>query len=145
MRDMEVTFATLADFASVSADNKLNVMGIWDQINTSQMPAQVLSPYLVIRLHADITEVDSPRRLKITLVDEDGGELLAGEQEIVVARPVESGVAPIYQVISRFPALQFPKPGSYKFAILIDNDHKVDIALRVNLVKQEEDGNDAGS
>ncbi|MDA0232341.1 MAG: hypothetical protein O3B04_05045 [Chloroflexi bacterium] len=136
--DMEITLAVLADFASVSAEGKLNVMGIWDQVKTRQMPAQVLSPYLVMHLEANITEVEQPRLLRIQLVDADGRQLLAGEQQITINRPTEAGVTPSFNVISRFPALQFPQPGLYKFAISIDTDHKRDISLRVNLVTQAE-------
>jgi hypothetical protein len=136
---MEITLAVLADFASVSAQGKLNVMGIWDQINARQMPAGVLAPYLVMHIEGDITEVETPRQLRISLVDADGQQLLAAEQKVTISRPAESGVTPSFNVISRFPTLQFPRPGQYKFAVLIDNDHKRDIPLRVNLVPPRED------
>lgn len=128
---MEITLAVLADFASVSADGKLNVMGIFNQVNPRGIPARILAPYLVIHIEADIAEVDKPRIVRVELVDEDGHQMVAGEQTIVVRRP-NTRVNPGFNLITRFPQLEFPTAGNYKFAIQIDGDHKADVPLRVN-------------
>ncbi|MCH8911310.1 MAG: hypothetical protein IH867_11335 [Chloroflexi bacterium] len=137
MRDiMKVTLGVLADFASISADGKLNIMGIFNQVNPTSLPASILTPFLVLKFEAEITEVDTPRTIVIKLVDADGSQLLSGEQEITLKRPDKPGVRPNFNLFTRFPALVLPKAGDYSFEIIIDKDHKFSVPLRVNEVKE---------
>ena len=129
---MNVTFAVLADFASVSADGKLNIMGIFDEVTPGSFPAQILSTYLVAHYEADVTEVDRPRRIRVELVDPDGNKLFSVEQSITIPRQPPPRLGGSFNHIARFAVLQFPAAGDYQFAILIDDDHKKSIRLRVN-------------
>jgi len=127
-----VTFAVLADFASVSAEGKLNVLGVWDQINPSALPAQILSPYLVMRFEAQVSEVGQKRALRLVLLDEDGEELMAAEAEMAVGTSPRPGVGPRMNHILRIPVLQLPKAGDYVFDVLVDQDSKASVPFRVN-------------
>lgn len=129
---MEITFAVLADYASVSADGKLSVMGIWNQISPVSLPAQVLTPYLVLTLVADVSESGRNRTLKLVLLDADGKQLMSAEHQIVVPVPPRPGASPRMNTILRIPVLQFPTAGDYRFALHVDNDYKAEVLLTVN-------------
>lgn len=137
---MDVTLAVLADFASVSADGKLNIMGIFDEVAPASFPAQILSTYLVAHYEADVTEVDRPRRIRVELVDPDGNKLFSVEQSITVPRRPAPRLGGSFNHIARFAVLQFPAAGDYQFAILIDDDHKQSIRLRVNPLRETPEG-----
>ncbi len=137
---MDVTLAVLGDFASVSADGKLNIMGIFDEINPTSLPAQLLSPYLVAHYEADVTEVGKPRRIRVDLIDPDGNQLFSVSQSITIPRRPAPSMGGGFNHIARFAVLQFPVAGDYKFAILIDDDHKQDISFRVNQPPESAEG-----
>jgi hypothetical protein len=128
---MNINFAVLADFASTSG-NKLNVMGIWDQVNPGTFPAQVLGPFLVMKFEADTTEAGQERRLSVVLVNADGQTMISAEQQLVIPAPPRPGANPNGNIIIQIPVLQFPAAGDYKFSILVDDDHKADARLTVN-------------
>jgi hypothetical protein len=49
---MEVTVAVLADYANVSQDGKLNIMGIFQEINATSLPFVLPQMYLVMSFSA---------------------------------------------------------------------------------------------
>ena len=69
---MDVTFAVVADYANVSREGKLNVMGIFDRIFTRQVPARFPPMQLVVRLEADYEELDTEHAIRVQLADPDG-------------------------------------------------------------------------
>ena len=69
---MDVTFAVVADYANVSREGKLNVMGIFDRVFARQVPARFPPMQLVIRLEADYAELDTEHGIRVQLADPDG-------------------------------------------------------------------------
>ena len=61
---MVVTFAVVADYANVTRDGKLNVMGIFDRVFARQVP--------VSRLEAEYAELDAEHSGRVQLSDPDG-------------------------------------------------------------------------
>ena len=49
---MNVRLAVLADYANVTGDGKLNILGIFDRINLLQIPAVHPQMHLVLRIEA---------------------------------------------------------------------------------------------
>ena len=69
---MDVTFAVVADYANVSREGKLNVMGIFDRVFARQIPARFPPMQLVIRLEADYEELNTEHGIRVQLADPDG-------------------------------------------------------------------------
>ena len=65
---VEVTVAVLADYANVSQDGKLNIMGIFQEINPPALPFALPQMYLVLSLSAGPAEVGSVRNIRIPLI-----------------------------------------------------------------------------
>jgi hypothetical protein len=49
---MEVSLLLTADYASVSKDNKLNIMGIFSRIYVREFPGRHTQMFLVVQLRA---------------------------------------------------------------------------------------------
>jgi hypothetical protein len=115
---MEQTFAVLADFASLTIDHKLNVLGIFDRIVSQNVPAAHPQIYLVVGYKFECTEVGT-KDIKIVLIDADGHVLFSmeGKMDVVAA---ESGVSRSVSQILRLGNLIFPQFGDYEFQVLIN-------------------------
>lgn len=134
---MEVKFAVIADHASITREGKLNVLGIFDIINTRTFPVRLPLFYVVVSYVAGAAEFDNTKQVEIVLSDEDGNRLLALRQELKVARPQISGTLGTANQIAGIAGCPFNKPGSYQFDILVNGDSKKTISLRVNQITQD--------
>ena len=62
---MDVTLAVLADYANVSQDGKLNIMGIFQEVNPPLLPFTLPQMYLVLSLTAGPAEFNTTRDIRI--------------------------------------------------------------------------------
>ena len=117
---MKVTLAVIADYANVTKEGKLNILGIFDTIHATSFPCTHPSLLLVFKLEAGMTEVGRNKKVEVQLMDEDGTKLMSIGTELVIG-PVRPGELFITGSILTFQNLVFPKPGTYQFDIFIDN------------------------
>ena len=129
---MQVKLALLADYANVTGDGKLNILGIFDRINLVQVPAVHPQMHLILRLEAHAAERDRPHKIEIRLQDPDGGTIFEVNGDIV---PHGEGALPIStNQILTLNNLQLEKIGAYKFVVFINNDLKSELPLYVEFV-----------
>ena len=129
---MQVKLAVLADYANVTADGKLNILGIFDRINLVQVPAVHPQMHLVLRLEARAAERDRVHRVEIRLHDPQGTTIFDVNGEIV---PHGDGAQPLTtNQILTLNNLQLEKIGAYNFVIFIDGDLKSELPLHVEFV-----------
>jgi len=133
---MNVKLAVLADFASITRERKLNILGIFDEVNTPILPVQLPIFYVVVAYEAGPVEFDSEKATQIVLTDDDGNEMVRLEQKITVSRAKRPGTRSTMNQITGIAGLPFPKAGDYQFAILIDGGEATTIRLRVNEMKE---------
>lgn len=129
---MDVTLAVLADFASVSREGKLNIMGIFDQINPIAFPAVLPLMHLVISYEASPAEFDSMKQTKVLLLDADGNQMFSAEQGIKVNRPPIPGARATMNQIYALVGVRFERSGDYQFSVLVNDEEKRAVRLRVN-------------
>ena len=129
--DVEVFLA--ADYANVEQSGKLNVMGIFQDINAPGFPVRHSSMFLVIKLRPQLGEYGVTRTLTLKLLTADGNELLSIPKSIDTPKG-ELGRRPQINIILGLRDLIFPEPGIYQFVILIDNDHKGQLPINVNKI-----------
>jgi hypothetical protein len=132
---MNVKLAVLADFASISREGKLNILGIFDELNTAEFPARLPIFYVVVAYEAGPAEFDSEKATQIVLTDDDGNVMVRLEQKIKVSPAKRPGTRSTMNQITGIVGLPFPKAGSYQFAILIDGREEETVRLRVNELK----------
>lgn len=83
---MHVSFALFADAANLSQEGKLNVMGIFDAVHVSQLPALHPRATFVVRLKASASDVGThPFRLR--WLNPRGAELWSSDAELEVGAP----------------------------------------------------------
>ena len=129
---MDVTLAVLADYANVSQDGKLNIMGIFQEVNPPVLPFQLPQMYLVVSFEAGPAEFNSVKNIRIALLDSDGNERLALEGRVQVPRPPRPGSRAFINQTIGLNGVSFERAGDYEFAILIGGETRGRVALHVN-------------
>jgi hypothetical protein len=129
---MEAKLAVLADFASISREGKLNIMGIFDEINPPSFPFALPIFYVVVSYSAGATEFETDKTLQIALQTEDGRILLRLEQAIHVPRPARAGIRGTVNQVHALAGLPFEAHGSYEFVLSVDGHPEGSIPLRIN-------------
>lgn len=128
---MRTLLFLVADYANVTSDGKLNVMGIFNDIHAFNFPARHPSMHLVAKLGAELSEYGQKRSFTVILMDADGNHVMeiAGEFDIPKG---QDGRKPEVNLILDLKDIILPKPGRYQFALLVDKDHKAELTLYVN-------------
>lgn len=127
---MKLMLLLAADYANVTGDGKLNVMGIFDVIRASSFPARYPSMHLVIKLGAELGEFGETRALSVKLLDADGGQIMSMSGPVQTPR-LQGGRRPDVNAILGLRDVVFPKPGPYQFVVLVDKDHKGELTVYV--------------
>ena len=131
---MEVDILLLADYASVSENKKLNVMGVFNRIFAKGFPVRHREMFVVSKCSASIAEANSTKKFVVKLLDEDAGvELLNFARNIVVGEP-QAGKRYELNGILKVADVIFPKAGTYQVSVLIDGDEKASMPLYVEQV-----------
>jgi hypothetical protein len=128
---MEVDLALLADAATIDGSGKLNILGIFDRLGTSALPARHPHLSLVLRFSAGVHELGR-HDVAIVLRAPDGKEVVRIDGEMNLSggvRDVSSGV--MVPHILNLDGLVFPTAGRYAFDVLVDGEHHVSIPLTV--------------
>ena len=132
---MEITLALLADAANVSTDGKLNILGIFNALGGSSFPVVHPQMALVLRFEATRAEEGRARPIELQLADSDGKKLFKIGAQLVV--PAGTPGTPIrLNHILMLNGIQFPRPGDYVFNVLVGDDQKAAIDLKLVEVKQ---------
>ncbi len=126
---MEVPLAVLADSANVSQEGKLNIMGIFSQIDAPSLPHQHSQMALVIAMEV---EVGQEHQAGITCMDADGGTLLEATATIEVPIQDSTPRTTVNHIIN-LQQFEFPREGDYSFRILLNGELKRSVPLTVKL------------
>lgn len=128
---MDTQIAVLCD-AATDSHGKLNILGTFDTIYTSQMPA--VHPQCSIALRTTFNKVEEgSHKIKLNFVDEDGQLVMPSiDIPVDVAIPDDS-IFVSRNFIINIQQLKFEKPGLYAIEIACDDRQGGTIPL---LVKQ---------
>jgi hypothetical protein len=127
---MNVSLAVLADYANVSREGKLNIMGIFDRIFTRQLPGQFPPMQVVIRLDAHYAEMGREHTIQVQLRDPDGETLFDINGSFTPVGGEAGETAPLNHILS-LGNLPMRKAGGYMVVIWVDGDLKKEIPLKV--------------
>ena len=126
---MQIKLALLADYANVTAEGKLNILGIFDRITVQELPAVHPQMHLILRLEAHAAERNRSHTIEIRLHDPDGETVFEVKGDMV---PHGSpGVTSATNQILTLNNLQLSKVGGYNFVVFVNNDLKAEIPLGV--------------
>jgi hypothetical protein len=130
---MQVKLALLADYANVTAEGKLNILGIFDRIAVQEIPAVHPQMHLILRLEAHPAERNRAHNIEIRLYDPDGQTVFEVKGDVVPQG--QSGQPVATNQILTLNNLQLQKSGGYTFVVLVNNDVKSELPLAVELEK----------
>ena len=128
---MQIRLALLADYANVTAEGKLNILGIFDRITVQEVPAVHPQMHLILRLEAHSSERRRTHSVEIRLHDPDGQTVFEVKGDIVPQGA--AGLSTSTNQILTLNNLQLGKTGGYQFIVFIDNDLKTEVPLGVEL------------
>jgi hypothetical protein len=130
---MNLDFQAVCDYASLTVDGKVNIMGIFQEINPPGYPCSVASLFVVVSFKAFPGEYESEKSIKLVLVDPDGRELMTAMGDpIKVPRPAKPGGESRINQIFGLQGVPFARYGPHSFEIMVENDTKGHIALLLN-------------
>jgi hypothetical protein len=129
---VDVRLAVLADYAIVSQDGKLSVMGIFQEVNPPVLPYALPQMYLVVSFGAGPAEFETAKDIKIALLDNDGGEMLTIEGQVTVPHPPRPGSRAYINQVIGLNGVTFERPGDYAFAILVGGETRETVSLHIN-------------
>lgn len=127
---MKVILALIADYANVSQEGKLNILGIFDRINAASIPVIHPQMQLIITLEADRSEAEREHKLEIELIDMDGNKLFSVTGNLKFGHPPPGEKIKLNHIL-QFNNLKFEKFGIYEFKILINNEVRSSIPFSV--------------
>ena len=127
---MQVKLAVLADYANVTAEGKLNILGIFDRINVSGLPAVHPQMQFVMRLEAHPAEKDRVHSIEVRLHDPDGETVFELKGEMVPRGGAPGQTIAANQIIT-INNLSLSKTGEHSFVVFVDNDLKTEVPLLV--------------
>ena len=133
---VQVALALLADGANISREGKLNILGIFDRISTQSLPAIHPQMQLIMILEADRSDADREHKLGIELINADGAKLLSMSGNIKFSTPPPGEHIRINHII-QLNNLRFERFGSFEFKILINNEVRKSVLLRVAEIKKQ--------
>mgnify|MGYP001169672032 FL=1 len=126
---MKTRIAVLADYASLSLEHKLNIMGIFTTINAAQIPVVHPQMKLVTQFELDASEAGQ-HQMRITLVDDDGHEQFTIAALVNIQHPHDGRPVLMNQIFD-LASLSFPTFGNYEFRILLDDEIAAEVPLTV--------------
>lgn len=128
---MDVTLAVLCDYATISVDGKLNILGIFDRLDPAALPATIPQMFVVSMYDAASVEAGSSKALRIVMTEQDGKEVFSADQTVVVPAPRAPGERVLMSHVMGISGLVVPRPGDYAIHILIGGEERKRVSLRV--------------
>jgi Family of unknown function (DUF6941) len=130
---MQVTLALLADYANITGDGKLNILGIFDRIRVSALPAVHPLMQFILRLEAHGTEWGRRHTVRIRLRNPDGHVAFELGGEVFPQGADARGSAASNQIIG-INNLPLAHAGEYTFVVLVDDEVRAEVPLIVEQV-----------
>ncbi len=126
---MNIQIAVLCD-AATDYNGKLNILGTFDTIITSQLPA--VHPQCSIALRLAFSKIEEgSHKVKMNFVDEDGRLVMPSiDMPVDITIPNELNFL-VRNFVINIQQLKFEKPGQYAIDVAIDGRHEKSIPLLV--------------
>ncbi len=127
---MELILGVVADAANKAVGDKLNILGVFHTIASTQFP--VVHPHLALALEFRASPLEKGKNFdfEITLRGPDAqvAAQIAGQIQISRDAPALSPIVPMDINLHN---LQFPVEGNYRFEIVVNQELKGEVPLEV--------------
>lgn len=130
---MNVQVAVLCDAATQDSSSKLNVLGAFDTLITSQLPT--VQPQCAVALRATFTaDEEGQHKLALNFINADGRSIMPPiEIPLTVTLPEDTHFVSLNFVVS-IQQLQLPGAGLYSVDVRFDGKSEASIPLQVKFL-----------
>ena len=132
---MEVSLAVLADYAIVSHDQKLSILGIFSNVSGLQAPGPLPNSFIVICMELTAAEAEREQKIEIRCMDEDGARVFDVEGTFKGENVPPGKSIRANQIMQLGPQITLPRFGDYSISIFINNDLKKTISFTFTQVQ----------
>jgi hypothetical protein len=134
---LTIRLAAIADTANVSREGKLNITGIFNNINAPKFPVKHPWMVLVFVIEGDRGDAGAEHKLKVDLIDEDGNHMIPTLEGTITFGPAGSGNPIHYPQIIQLANVEFKKPGRHEFKILLNGEVRSTVPINIALVEKQ--------
>lgn len=127
---INIKHAVLADYAMVSKDGKLSIIGIFERLFAQKFPVTHPQMCLVLNFEADRADAGKQHRLEFQLIDADGKVQLNFGGEMAVAAP-PPGENVRFNHIVNLNNVVFKAMGTYEFKVLVNGEVRAGVPVRL--------------
>lgn len=124
---MHVTYAHLCDYANVSKEGKMNIMGVFDRIGALAVPYVHPMMFLAFEIAMHPAEVGHQFQMQFKLVDEDGKSVLEVQAGGKIDAVVQGGELVRFGQPIGMAGIPLTAFGKYSVDIFINGDHKTSV------------------
>jgi hypothetical protein len=123
---MKLRYAMIAEYANVTGDGKLNLMGVTDRLFAYQFPAVHRDLIVVNSIETENDDENTQQQLQVQLIDPDGRTVaeLKGQLDIGSGKQV-------FHQIHVFQDVQFKTPGAYQVNLFFNEKEVQNIPLEL--------------
>ena len=122
---MEISLAVVSDFAGLDSAGKLNILGIFHEINPPGLPTIVPQFFLVVVYAFEPTELDTQFQGTIEFVNPilDRTLVWQGSIGISAERVQRRGRPGTVSQVTALAGIPFEREGTYQFVITVEGDN----------------------
>ncbi|MFC1982998.1 DUF6941 family protein [Chloroflexota bacterium] len=120
----------MAEYANVTRDGKLNLMGVSNTISARTLPWVQPQLHAVLQFEVGAADWDTEKNIEIELLDADGNRVSSMSGKVKVAKPKEAKSFNMNWIMS-INNSRFNKDGDYVFVVRLGGQIEKEIPLRV--------------
>jgi hypothetical protein len=128
---VDVTLAALCDYSNITQEGKLNILGVFGEINPPMLPFALPQMFLVVSFSASPAE-PRQKELRYVLAGADGHPIFDANQNVTLPSPARAGQRINLNSIIGLQGVHFEQPGDYAFSIQVGGEEKASVPLHVN-------------
>lgn len=133
-----IRLAAVADAANISREGKLNITGIFNNINASKFPVKHPLMVLVFVIEGERGDERAEHKLKVDLIDEDGNSLIPTLEGNIRFGPTGSSSNIHYPQIIQLANVEFRKAGRHEFKILLNGEVRGTVPITIAQVEKKQ-------
>lgn len=128
MENVKLNFVHICDYASFSEGRKLNILGIFKNINAVKFP--VIHPQMFIVVNITVNTAGAYKEVIKFIREEDDVEIIKPLEFNITANKGNSE----FGVFGQINSVKFDKDGIYKFKVYVNDNLIQEIPLIVNKI-----------
>jgi len=125
---MKLSLALLADYANISREGKMNVMGVFDSIYAAAFPCKHPHMQLVTQFSLELGEEGLAREVSVVLVNPDGKVLFRHRGRLGGSAQAESTTRKSAYIL-QLNNTTFPSVGDHEIRISLDGELMTTLSL----------------